>query len=59
MVIDVKWTYCGDYFTVYTNIKSLYCTPETNIILCFNYGSKIKLKIKNNFIVNYQFFSKL
>ena len=24
---------CGDHFTMYTNIKSLCCTPETNIVL--------------------------
>ena len=24
--------HCGDYFTTYTNIKALCCTPETNII---------------------------
>ena len=24
---------CGDHFTIYTNIKSLCCTPETNIVL--------------------------
>ena len=25
--------YCGDRFTVYAYIKSLCCTPETNIML--------------------------
>ena len=29
----------GDYFEIYTNIKSLCCTPETNTILCVNYFS--------------------
>ena len=24
---------CGDHFVMYKNIESLYCTPETNIIL--------------------------
>lgn len=32
VVMDVKETYCGDYFTIYTNIKSLFCIPETNVI---------------------------
>ena len=37
MVIDVNWTYCGDNFAVHKNIKSLHCTPETNIMsLYFN-----------------------
>ena len=31
MVMDVNWTYCGDHFAIYTNIK-LCCTPETNVI---------------------------
>ena len=30
--MDIKETYCGDYFTIYTNIKSLFCIPETNVI---------------------------
>ena len=30
MVTDVNETYC-DHFTMYTNIESLCCTPETNI----------------------------
>ena len=38
----VNWTYCGDHFVIYTNIKSLHCTPETNIMLC-----QLYLKLKN------------
>ena len=30
--MDVNETYCGGYFTIYTNIKSLFCIPETNVI---------------------------
>ena len=30
--MDVNQTYCGDHFAMYTNIKSLCCTPETNIM---------------------------
>ena len=37
MVTDVNLTYCGDHFAVYTNIKSLCCTPETNTTLHVNY----------------------
>ena len=33
MVTKVNWTYCGDHFTIYTTIKSLCFTPETNVIL--------------------------
>ena len=29
--MDGNETYCGDYFTAHTNIKSLCCTPETNM----------------------------
>ena len=37
--MDVNETYCGDHFAIYTNIKSLCCTPETNIMLYVNYTS--------------------
>ena len=30
--MDANQTYCGDHFTIYPNIKSLCCTPETNIL---------------------------
>ena len=33
MEIDVNWTYCSDNFSVYTNIESLSCIPETNEML--------------------------
>ena len=33
MKTDVNQTYCGDHFAIYRNIKSLSCTPETNIML--------------------------
>lgn len=29
---DVNWTYCSDYFTVYTNIESLHYTTKINIL---------------------------
>ena len=35
----VKQTYCGDHFTICTNIKSLCGTPETNIMSYVNYTS--------------------
>ena len=41
MVMNVKQTY-GDQFTIYTNIKSLCCTPETNTMLCTNQTSTTK-----------------
>lgn len=44
MLTDINQTYLGDYFTVYTNIKSLYHIPEINIVLYANYPS---IKIKN------------
>ena len=42
MVIDVNWTHCGDHFAIYTNIKPLCCTPETDI--CINYTSIEQIK---------------
>lgn len=30
--MDVSWTYYGDHFHIFTNIKSLDCTPEANMI---------------------------
>ena len=39
MVTDVNQTYCGDYFAICTNIESLCCTSETNIMLYVNYTS--------------------
>ena len=38
-VTDVNWT-CGDHFVIYTNIKSLCYTPETDMI-CQLYLSKV------------------
>lgn len=32
MVMDINWTYRGDRFAIDTNIKSLHCTPETNVL---------------------------
>ena len=29
---DVNWTYYGDHFAIYTNIESLCCTFETNVM---------------------------
>lgn len=31
-MIDVNWTHCGDHFTLCTNIASLRCTSETNML---------------------------
>ena len=39
VVMDVNQTYCGDHFAIYTNIESLRCIPETNIMLYGNYIS--------------------
>ena len=41
MVTDVNQTHCDDHFTVYVNIKSLCCTPETDTMLYVSYTSKI------------------
>lgn len=38
-MIDVNLTYCGDHITIYTNMESLCCILETNIMLYINYIS--------------------
>ena len=37
MMTDVNQIYYGDHFAIDTNIKSLHCIPETNIMLYANY----------------------
>ena len=39
MVTDINYTYCGDQFTLYTNVKSSCCTPETSARFYLNYTS--------------------
>ena len=38
-MMDVSQSYCGDDFAIYTYIKLLCYTPETNRLLYFNYVS--------------------
>ena len=53
MGTDVNWTYCGDHFNIYTNIESLCCTPETNVMLYVNFTSIKKYNRENHLnIVN-------
>ena len=50
MVMDVNQTYCGDCFAIYTNIKSLCCMPETNIVCQLYLNKKNNRRWeKNNF----------
>ena len=35
--MDGNYTYCGDYFAVYTNIGSLYFTTEISMMLYVGY----------------------
>lgn len=42
---DSNQTYHGEYFTIYINIRSLLCIPETNRVLYMNYISINKYKI--------------
>ena len=53
MVIDVNWTYCGDHFAIYKNIKSLCCTLETDI--CINYTSAEQNKMRFRAIWNFTY----
>ena len=39
-------TNCGDHFTICTNIGSLCCIPETNIMLYVDYTSIKKKRIR-------------
>ena len=39
-MIAYLWTYRGGPFIMYVNIKSLWGTPETNIMLYINYMSQ-------------------
>ena len=41
---DVNQIYCGINFAKYTNIGSLFCTPETNTVFYVNYTSIKKNK---------------
>lgn len=45
MWTDVSQNYQGDHFTIYSNIESLSCTPEINIML---YGNYIPVKRKHD-----------
>lgn len=44
MGTDGYQIYCGDHVITYANIRSLFNTPETNIILHINYISIVKKK---------------
>lgn len=44
-MIDGNLTYCGDNFTVNTNIESLHCTLETNVCQ-LNVEKKFNAKFK-------------
>ena len=46
MMMNISQTYHSDHFVIYTNIKSLYSTPETNIMLYVNYTSMKNLEMK-------------
>ena len=37
MAKDVDYIYCGDWFTIHTNTKSLCYTPDTNKTLYIYY----------------------
>ena len=48
MVINVNWPYCGQSFTVYTNITSLCCIPGTSM-LYVTYNSIKKKRMTRQF----------
>ena len=50
-VTDGYWTYCGVHIIRYIKVKSLCCTPGTNIIVHVSYtlmNHKLKTKTKNS-----------
>ena len=40
--------YCGDHFTIHTNIESLCCTSETNIMLYVNHRASLLARMVKN-----------
>ena len=44
MVTDGNYTYCDKHFMMYIIVKSLCCTPETNIIFFISHTSIKKKK---------------
>ena len=42
MIMNIKQTYCGDPFTVYTNMKLLHYIPVTNVICQLYLRKKLK-----------------
>ena len=46
MMMDVSQIYNVDYFAIYTNIKSIYGIPETDIKLYVNYIYIFKTFVK-------------
>lgn len=47
MVMDIKYTYCGDRFAMYTNVKSLCGMPENEYNVVDHYTSIKKAKNLN------------
>ena len=41
-MMDVNQTYCDDHFAIDVHIKSLSCTPETNVMLLVKTENKMK-----------------
>ena len=50
MMTDGNYTYCGDHFVMFIIVKSLCCTPDTNIILHVNYTSMEKIILCPNIL---------
>lgn len=44
--MNVMETYCGYHFTTYTNVKSLRCALETNVLLHVNYNFCFKKEME-------------
>ena len=48
---DGNWIYFGYHFPIYTNVESLCCTPEANIMFLVNYTSIKIFLIQKNFLI--------
>ena len=57
--MNISQTYHSDHFVIYTNIKSLYSTPETNIMLYVNLYLNKKFRNEKKNVIWYNHLEKL
>lgn len=47
-MMDINGADCGDHFSIFTNIESLFCTPKTSVMYA-NYISIKKMYTEGNY----------